>query len=106
MDSVGSASDGRYFFYLYQTTTSFCNTTLKYAKASVIRVELVYQRSHFLLRIKDNGQGFIMNYGTVGGFGLLGMTERAERIGAQLTIKSAPGQGTEIVVSVASRNSS
>jgi signal transduction histidine kinase len=47
-----------------------------------------------------------MNYGTVGGFGLLGMTERAERIGAQLTIKSAPGQGTEIVVSVASRNSS
>lgn len=36
----------------------------------------------------------------VGGFGLLGMSERAEHIGAQLTIQSQPGQGTEIVVIV------
>ena len=34
------------------------------------------------------------------GFGLLGMSERAERIGAQLTIRSQPGQGTEIIVTV------
>jgi len=33
------------------------------------------------------------------GFGLLG-SERAERINAQLTIKSQPGQGTEIIVTV------
>jgi len=80
------------------------NNALKHAKASEIRVELVYERSHFILRIKDNGQGFITNNGAIGGFGLLGMTERAERIGAQLTIQSALGRGTEIVVSVALRN--
>jgi signal transduction histidine kinase len=34
------------------------------------------------------------------GFGLLGMSERAERIGAQLTIRSQAGQGTEIIVTV------
>ncbi|WP_158680229.1 sensor histidine kinase [Nostoc sp. 'Lobaria pulmonaria (5183) cyanobiont'] len=67
---------------------------------------LVYQPSHFILRIKDNGQGFMMNNDTIGGFGLLGMTERAERIGAQLTIGSAPGRGTEIVVSVNPREPS
>ncbi|MEH2079512.1 MAG: AAA family ATPase [Nostoc sp.] len=76
------------------------NNAFKYAKAREVRVELVYQPLHFILRIKDNGQGFIMNNDTIGGFGLLGMTERAERIGAQLTIGSAPGRGTEIVVSV------
>jgi len=33
-----------------------------------------------------------------GGFGLLGMSERAEHMGAQLSIRSQPEQGTEIVV--------
>jgi len=35
-----------------------------------------------------------------GGFGLLGMSERAEHMGAQLSIRSQPEQGTEIVVIV------
>jgi signal transduction histidine kinase len=35
-----------------------------------------------------------------GGFGLLGMSERAERIGAQLAIESQPEQGTEVIVVV------
>lgn len=34
------------------------------------------------------------------GFGLLGMSERAERISAQLAIQSQPGQGTEIIVTI------
>lgn len=34
------------------------------------------------------------------GFGLPGMTERAEHIGAQLSIESQLGQGTEVSVSV------
>jgi signal transduction histidine kinase len=34
------------------------------------------------------------------GFGLLGMSERAEHIGGELIIQSQPGQGTEVVVIV------
>ena len=34
------------------------------------------------------------------GFGLLGMSERAERIGGELIVNSQPGWGTEIVVIV------
>ncbi|WP_017314174.1 sensor histidine kinase [Mastigocladopsis repens] len=74
---------------------------IKHANADEIRVELVYDRDQFCLRVKDNGQGF--GVGSIlasEGFGLLGMSERAERIGAQLTIRSQPGQGTEIVVTV------
>jgi len=74
---------------------------LKYAKATEIRVELIYQSTQCILRIKDDGQGFTIDRSSShNGFGLLGMSERADRIGAQLQIQSSPGQGTEIAVSV------
>ncbi|MCC5647478.1 PAS domain S-box protein [Nostoc sp. CHAB 5824] len=74
---------------------------IRHANADEIRVELVYDRDRFCLRVKDNGQGFgVGSIPASEGFGLLGMSERAERIGAQLTIRSQPGQGTEIIVVV------
>jgi PAS domain S-box-containing protein len=74
---------------------------IKYANADKILVELVYEDAQCLLRVKDDGQGFgVGSISSAGGFGLLGMSERAERIGAQLTIQSQPGQGTEITVTV------
>ncbi|MBD1933871.1 MULTISPECIES: AAA family ATPase [Cyanophyceae] len=74
---------------------------LKYARATEIRVELIYDSAQCRLRIKDDGQGFpIDRSSSHNGFGLLGMSERAHRIGAQLQIQSNPGQGTEIAVSV------
>ncbi|MBD2465270.1 PAS domain S-box protein [Oscillatoria sp. FACHB-1407] len=74
---------------------------IRHAHADEIRVELRYDRNQFCLRVKDNGQGFgVGSIPSSEGFGLLGMSERAERIGAQLTIRSQPGRGTEIVVVV------
>jgi PAS domain S-box-containing protein len=74
---------------------------IKHANADEIRVELIYDRDQVCLRVRDNGQGFgVGNIPASEGFGLLGMSERAERIGAQLTIGSQPGQGTEIIVTV------
>ncbi len=74
---------------------------IKHANADEIRVELVYDRDQVCLRVRDNGQGFgVGSMPFSEGFGLLGMSERAERIGAQLTIRSQPGQGTEIIVTV------
>ncbi|MGL4618174.1 MAG: PAS domain S-box protein [Chroococcidiopsis sp.] len=74
---------------------------IRYAEASEIRIELVYDDVQCSLRVKDNGQGFgVGSVPHIGGFGLLGMSERAERIGAQLRISSQPEQGTEIVVVV------
>jgi signal transduction histidine kinase len=74
---------------------------IKYAKADEIRLELVYEDAQCSLCIKDNGQGFgVGSIPSVGGFGLLGMSERADRIRAQLRIESQLGQGTEIIVIV------
>ncbi|WP_242055553.1 PAS domain-containing protein [Nostoc flagelliforme] len=74
---------------------------LKYAQATEIRVELIYQSTQCILRIKDDGQGFAIDRDSShNGFGLLGMVERADLIRAKIQIQSALGQGTEIAVSV------
>ncbi|MEH2251301.1 AAA family ATPase [Nostoc sp.] len=74
---------------------------IKYAFASEIRVELVYNETQCILQVKDDGRGFgVGSIPLSGGFGLLGMSERAERISAQLAIQSQPGQGTEIIVTI------
>ncbi|MBD2214262.1 PAS domain S-box protein [Nostoc linckia FACHB-104] len=74
---------------------------IRHANADEIRVELIYDRDRVCLRVQDNGQGFgVGSIPASEGFGLLGMSERAERIGAQLTIRSQPGEGTEMIVTV------
>lgn len=74
---------------------------VRYANATEIRIELLYESTQCFLQIRDNGQGFEANPTILNqGFGLLGMTERAERIGAQLSIESRLGQGTEVSISV------
>lgn len=74
---------------------------LKYAQANYIQIELSYTHTQCTLRIKDDGQGFVVSQASASnGYGLLGMSERSDRMGAQLTIQSAPGQGTEITVVV------
>jgi signal transduction histidine kinase len=49
------------------------------------------------LSIADDGRGIARDRST-GGFGMISMQERAERIGASLTIVTAPRNGTEVVL--------
>ncbi|HAA33369.1 MAG TPA: histidine kinase [Cyanobacteria bacterium UBA8553] len=73
----------------------------KYAQANLIQIELIYEAAQFILRVKDNGQGFDKSSSCFSnGFGFLSMRERADRIGAKLAVNSQPGKGTEVVVSI------
>ncbi len=73
---------------------------IKHARASYILVELRYEPTQCILRVKDNGQGFAIDSVSLSdGFGILGIRERCASIGAQLIIESQPGQGTEVLVS-------
>jgi ligand-binding sensor domain-containing protein/signal transduction histidine kinase len=69
-----------------------------------IEVEILYQRSGLKLRVRDDGLGIddsILERGArLGHFGLPGMKERAQKIGASLDIWSGPSMGTEIEVEV------
>src|SRR5262249_20959045 len=75
---------------------------LKHAGANRIWIKLHSDEARKLyLRIVDNGRGFDQGgvFTTSGGhFGLLGMRERAERLGGELRLASHPGEGTEVEV--------
>ncbi|TCO89910.1 histidine kinase/DNA gyrase B/HSP90-like ATPase [Chthoniobacter flavus] len=75
---------------------------IKHANARLVRVELKYGSHFVLLRVKDDGAGFdpaqFPHVVEGGGFGLIGMQERARQIGGELSIDSTPGGGAEIVV--------
>jgi signal transduction histidine kinase len=73
--------------------------TLKHAQASTLTIELEYSPHQVSLCIKDNGRGFSPQVQTEG-FGLISISERADRIGGQLRITTQPRQGTEIFVQV------
>jgi signal transduction histidine kinase len=77
---------------------------LKHARARRIAVLLQYLPGKVSLRVTDDGAGFdtadrSVLYG--GHFGLLDMSERAEKMGGRYSMISNPGQGTEIRVEVA-----
>jgi PAS domain S-box-containing protein len=71
--------------------------TLKYAHATRFETRLSFNAREVRLELQDNGNGFKMN-GRPDGFGLTGMRERAEQMSGTLTVSSARGKGTKIVV--------
>ena len=73
---------------------------LKHAQAEQVQIALAYEKDSLSLSVSDDGLGFELKPDTHDGFGLIGMQERAKRIGARLQIQGRPGQGTRIVLSV------
>ncbi len=70
-----------------------------HSAATRIEVELTFESGRVCLRVRDNGSGIdpqILSDGRAGHWGLSGMRERAQTIGAQLKIWSHSGAGTEI----------
>ncbi|HUA65016.1 MAG TPA: histidine kinase [Alphaproteobacteria bacterium] len=77
--------------------------TVKHADAHCIKIELDFGQDHIGLLIRDDGKGFMPEScpgPNDGHFGLLGMAERAKRLGGQITVTSAPGAGTVIRVEI------
>lgn len=77
---------------------------IKHSQATAAEIELDYGPKSVVLRIKDNGRGFEHKQcpgPDEGHFGLLGISERVKRLGAELTIESEPGAGTFVRVQVA-----
>ncbi len=76
---------------------------LKHSGAKTIRIDLHMEARKLELAVRDDGRGFELSgaFVSVGGhFGLLGMRERAERLGGELELSSEPGAGTVVKASV------
>lgn len=71
----------------------------RHAQASKIEVELEYASKHLRILVRDNGAGIddnVLQTGRDGHWGLAGMRERAESIGARLKVWSRAQAGTEV----------
>lgn len=76
---------------------------LKHAGAARIGISLGCDTDWLRLRVEDDGKGFdpLDAFSALGGhFGLIGMRERAERLGGELKLYSRPGAGTQVEVVV------
>ncbi len=74
---------------------------VRHACAKRVRTELRFEPEGVRLVVTDDGSGFDVDspaHATSGRFGLIGMRERAKRIGGRLKIESVRGTGTKVEV--------
>ena len=76
----------------------------KHASARHVDLTLTYMDDQVILDVQDDGRGFDpaapQPNEEAGGFGLIGIRERAEQLGGSLIVESAPGEGSTLVVSL------
>jgi signal transduction histidine kinase len=90
---------------LYRIAQEALNNIARHAQASQAVIRLQYLPELVDLEVSDDGSGFDVpnspaEFVPAGHYGLLGIYERAQLIGAQLTIDSAQGRGTQINVTL------
>ncbi|MCB2409878.1 sensor histidine kinase [Hymenobacter lucidus] len=88
----------REFFLLFKEAV---NNLAKYAQCSQAAIALTYEHHRLELTVQDDGVGFDPNAPAQGGGnGLTNMRSRAAAMKGQLDIRTAPGQGTLLHLSV------
>ncbi len=97
---------------IYRIAQEALSNIARHAAAKAVQVRVQFEpgsppeRGAFCLRIVDDGRGFrmaerISDLAARGHYGLMGMQERADLIGARLSVKSAPGRGTTVELRLA-----
>ena len=90
---------------LYRITQEALTNIRRHAHATGVRVDLVFDGSTVRLDIGDDGWGFEVpssfnEFAQRGSFGLMGIQERVWAVGGTLSIKTAPGHGTRLSVTM------
>ena len=88
---------------LYRIAQEALNNVVKHSNATHADLKIAFEPSEIQIEVADNGNGFIVpnsptEFAPYGHFGLLGVHERADLIGARLEIESALGKGTRLTV--------
>ncbi|HSB00027.1 MAG TPA: ATP-binding protein [Anaerolineales bacterium] len=87
---------------LYRIAQEALNNVVRHAKAKHASLQIVFEKE-IKLEVADDGSGFNVpksptDFAPSGHFGLLGIRERADLIGARLEVKSEVGQGTQLII--------
>jgi signal transduction histidine kinase len=89
----------------YRIVQEALNNVVQHAQASQAWVRVSFEAENLVLYVGDDGQGFEAPdlpdaLARQGHFGLMGIQERAFLYGGQMSIRSAPGDGTEVTVTI------
>lgn len=87
---------------LYRIAQEALNNVVRHASAKHATVSIRFEKE-VSLEVTDDGIGFVVpksptDFAPSGHFGLLGIRERADLIGAKLEVQSGAGQGTRLSV--------
>ncbi len=85
---------------LFRVAQESLNNVMKHAGSSQVRVSLAKTNDKLVLKIVDNGTGFIADAGRPGGLGLPGMRERMLQVIGDLNIESGQDSGTTITATL------
>ncbi|WP_051284204.1 ATP-binding protein [Desulforegula conservatrix] len=90
---------------LYRLVQEALNNIIKHSRATQVVIRIVGSYPNLIMRIEDNGQGFdvkdrIKSAAREKRMGLCGMEERVRLLGGRFSIRSIPGEGTRISVTV------
>ena len=88
---------------LYRIAQEALNNVVRHSNAKSANLKIIFNEGQVQVEISDNGIGFIMpqsptDFAPSGHFGLLGIRERADLIGARLEVESVPEKGTKLKV--------
>jgi signal transduction histidine kinase/ligand-binding sensor domain-containing protein len=90
---------------IYFIARELLRNAFRHAEAKRIEAEILFEDDLFRVRVRDNGKGMdpqvLEEGGRSGHWGLPGVRERAQQIGAKLDVWSQTGAGTEIQLAVA-----
>jgi signal transduction histidine kinase len=94
---------------LYRISQEALSNIVRHAHASLATLNITFAQNVVTLKVTDNGVGFEVptspaEFAPSGHFGLLGIHERTEMIGAKLKIQSGPADGSQIIVAVSIDN--
>jgi signal transduction histidine kinase len=82
---------------IFRMTEEALRNIERHARASRVKIELrSVDGAHLTLKIEDDGIGYDPTLIRPGHFGLIGLREQAQLIGAEFKIKSAPDRGTTL----------
>ena len=91
--------DGDVSITLFRIFQECLTNIMRHSEARSVRVSLERKEAAIRLAVSDDGKGFLESESS-GSLGLLGMKERAQCCGGEVTIASSPGAGTTVTVSV------
>lgn len=86
---------------LFRVAQEALNNIVKHAAAKSVKVELTYLPNEVIIRVEDDGKGFLpdnLNHQNRPSWGLMGMRERAALLGGRVYVQSHLGQGTLVEV--------